>query len=125
MTADEGTASILVEQHAEVALSLTADAIVLSAADVHRARSQTCSRSDNARPLDRAAPDGGSIISGQSSEWDTRAAALITYHWTLGSLGRSQRHKLAQDRFVACQESSAARSEPIGRVAGHLANARR
>jgi branched-chain amino acid transport system ATP-binding protein len=41
MTADEGTAFILVEQHAEVALSLTADAIVLErGAIVHRARSQ-------------------------------------------------------------------------------------
>ena len=41
MTADEGTAFILVEQHAEVALSLTDDAIVLErGAIVHRARSQ-------------------------------------------------------------------------------------
>jgi branched-chain amino acid transport system ATP-binding protein len=41
MTADEGTAFILVEQHAEVALSLTTDAIVLErGAIVHRARSQ-------------------------------------------------------------------------------------
>src|SRR5882757_7532053 len=41
MTADEGTAFILVEQHAEVALSLTSDAIVLErGAIVHRARSQ-------------------------------------------------------------------------------------
>jgi branched-chain amino acid transport system ATP-binding protein len=41
MTADEGTAFILVEQHAEVALSLTEDAIVLErGAIVHRARSQ-------------------------------------------------------------------------------------
>jgi branched-chain amino acid transport system ATP-binding protein len=41
MTADEGTAFILVEQHAEVALSLTAEAIVLErGAIVHRARSQ-------------------------------------------------------------------------------------
>jgi len=41
MTADEGTAFILVEQHAEVALSLTADAIVLERGNiVHRARSQ-------------------------------------------------------------------------------------
>ncbi len=40
MTADEGTAFILVEQHAEVALSLTDDAIVLErGAIVHRARS--------------------------------------------------------------------------------------
>ncbi len=41
MTADEGTAFILVEQHAEVALSLTDDAIVLERGSiVHRARSQ-------------------------------------------------------------------------------------
>jgi len=41
MTADEGTAFILVEQHAEVALSLTRDAIVLERGSiVHRARSQ-------------------------------------------------------------------------------------
>jgi branched-chain amino acid transport system ATP-binding protein len=41
LTADEGTAFILVEQHAEVALSLTSDAIVLErGAIVHRAHSQ-------------------------------------------------------------------------------------
>jgi branched-chain amino acid transport system ATP-binding protein len=41
MTADQGTAFVLVEQHAEVALSLTADAIVLERGSVvHRARSQ-------------------------------------------------------------------------------------
>jgi branched-chain amino acid transport system ATP-binding protein len=41
LTADEGTAFVLVEQHAEVALSLTSDAIVLErGAIVHRARSQ-------------------------------------------------------------------------------------
>jgi len=41
MAADEGTAFILVEQHAEVALSLTRDAIVLERGSiVHRARSQ-------------------------------------------------------------------------------------
>jgi len=40
MTADEGMAVILIEQHAEVALSLTQDAIVLErGAIVHRARS--------------------------------------------------------------------------------------
>jgi branched-chain amino acid transport system ATP-binding protein len=40
MTADEGTAFILIEQHVEVALSLTADAIVLERGSiVHRARS--------------------------------------------------------------------------------------
>jgi branched-chain amino acid transport system ATP-binding protein len=41
MTADEGTAFILVEQHAQVALSLTGNAIVLERGSiVHRARSQ-------------------------------------------------------------------------------------
>jgi branched-chain amino acid transport system ATP-binding protein len=41
MTADEGTAFILVEQHAELALSLTDEAIVLERGSiVHRARSQ-------------------------------------------------------------------------------------
>jgi branched-chain amino acid transport system ATP-binding protein len=41
MTADEGTAFILVEQHTEVALSLTDDAIVLERGNiVHRARSR-------------------------------------------------------------------------------------
>jgi len=41
MTTEEGTAFILVEQHAEVALSLTDDAIVLERGSiVHRARSQ-------------------------------------------------------------------------------------
>jgi branched-chain amino acid transport system ATP-binding protein len=40
LTAEQGTAFILVEQHAEVALSLTAEAIVLErGAIVHRARS--------------------------------------------------------------------------------------
>jgi branched-chain amino acid transport system ATP-binding protein len=40
MTADEGTAFILIEQHAEVALSLTRDAIVIERGNiVHRARS--------------------------------------------------------------------------------------
>jgi len=40
MTADEGTAFVLIEQHAEVALSLTHDAIVLERGTiVHRARS--------------------------------------------------------------------------------------
>jgi branched-chain amino acid transport system ATP-binding protein len=40
MIADEGTAFVLIEQHAEVALSLTADAIVLERGSiVHRARS--------------------------------------------------------------------------------------
>jgi branched-chain amino acid transport system ATP-binding protein len=41
MTADQGTAFILVEQHAELALSLTDDAIVLErGAIMHRARSR-------------------------------------------------------------------------------------
>ena len=41
LTADEGTAFILVEQHAEVALSLTREAIVLErGAIAHRARSE-------------------------------------------------------------------------------------
>jgi branched-chain amino acid transport system ATP-binding protein len=41
MTADEGTAFVLVEQHAEVALSLTDEAVVLERGSiVHRARSQ-------------------------------------------------------------------------------------
>jgi branched-chain amino acid transport system ATP-binding protein len=41
MTADEGTAFILVEQHAEIALSLTQEAIVLERGRiVHRARSR-------------------------------------------------------------------------------------
>jgi len=41
MTADEGTAFILVEQHAEIALALTQDAIVLERGTiVHRARSR-------------------------------------------------------------------------------------
>jgi branched-chain amino acid transport system ATP-binding protein len=41
MTADEGTACILVEQHAEIALSLTEDAIVLERGSIaHRARSR-------------------------------------------------------------------------------------
>jgi branched-chain amino acid transport system ATP-binding protein len=41
MTADEGTAFILVEQHAEVALSLTDEAVVIERGSiVHRARSR-------------------------------------------------------------------------------------
>jgi branched-chain amino acid transport system ATP-binding protein len=41
MTSDEGTAFILVEQHAEVALSLTEHAVVLERGSiVHRARSR-------------------------------------------------------------------------------------
>jgi branched-chain amino acid transport system ATP-binding protein len=52
MTADEGTAFILVEQHAEVALSLARDSIVLERGSiVYRARSQQL-RNDQAT-LDR------------------------------------------------------------------------
>jgi branched-chain amino acid transport system ATP-binding protein len=52
MTADQGTAFILVEQHAEVALSLTDDAIVLErGAIAHRARSRDLLRDHAA--LDR------------------------------------------------------------------------
>ena len=41
MMKDEGTAVILVEQHAEIALSLTEDAIVLERGNIaHRARSR-------------------------------------------------------------------------------------
>ena len=62
MTADEGTAFILVEQHAEVALSLTDDAIVLErGAIVHRARSQDLLK-DHAT-LDRLI--GMSVVAGQ------------------------------------------------------------
>ena len=52
MTADEGTAFILVEQHAEVALSLTEDAVVLERGSiVHRARSRDLLRDQDT--LDR------------------------------------------------------------------------
>jgi branched-chain amino acid transport system ATP-binding protein len=52
MTADEGTAFILVEQHAELALSLTDNAIVLERGSiVHRARSQALL--DDQATLDR------------------------------------------------------------------------
>jgi branched-chain amino acid transport system ATP-binding protein len=62
MTADEGTAFILVEQHAEVALSLTGDAIVLERGTiVHRARSQDLLK-DQAT-LDRLI--GMSVVGGQ------------------------------------------------------------
>jgi branched-chain amino acid transport system ATP-binding protein len=62
MTADEGTAFILVEQHAEVALSLTDDAIVLERGTiVHRARSQDLLK-DQAT-LDRLI--GMSVVAGQ------------------------------------------------------------
>jgi branched-chain amino acid transport system ATP-binding protein len=63
MTADEGTAFILVEQHAEVALSLTADAIVLERGSiVHRARSQDLL--EDQATLDRLI--GISVISDQN-----------------------------------------------------------
>jgi branched-chain amino acid transport system ATP-binding protein len=62
MTADEGTAFILVEQHAEVALSLTSDAVVLERGTiVHRARSQDLLK-DQAT-LDRLI--GMSVVGGQ------------------------------------------------------------
>jgi branched-chain amino acid transport system ATP-binding protein len=62
MTADEGTAFILVEQHAEVALSLTGDAIVLERGTiVHRAPSQDLLK-DQAT-LDRLI--GMSVVGGQ------------------------------------------------------------
>jgi branched-chain amino acid transport system ATP-binding protein len=62
MTADEGTAFILVEQHAEVALSLTSDAVVLERGTiVHRARSQDLLK-DQAT-LDRLI--GMSVVDGQ------------------------------------------------------------
>jgi branched-chain amino acid transport system ATP-binding protein len=52
MTADEGTAFVLVEQHAELALSLTDEAIVLERGSiVHRARSQELLK--DAATLDR------------------------------------------------------------------------
>ena len=44
MIADEGTAVILIEQHAEVVLSLTRDAVVMErGVIVHRAPRATCS----------------------------------------------------------------------------------
>jgi branched-chain amino acid transport system ATP-binding protein len=52
MTADEGTAVILIEQHAEVVLSLTRDAVVMErGVIVHRASSQELL--DDAATLDR------------------------------------------------------------------------
>jgi branched-chain amino acid transport system ATP-binding protein len=64
MTADEGTAFILVEQHAEVALSLTSGAIVLErGAIMHRARSQDLLK-DHAT-LDRLIGMAVSEISGR------------------------------------------------------------
>src|SRR5262245_13335272 len=65
MTADEGTAFVLVEQHAEVALSLSADAIVLERGSiVHRAHSQDLLREE--ATLERLiglrlAEEGGSV----------------------------------------------------------------
>ena len=57
MIEDEGTAIILVEQHAEVALSLTQEALVMErGAIVHRAPSrEAAQRCGDARPADRAA----------------------------------------------------------------------
>jgi branched-chain amino acid transport system ATP-binding protein len=41
MTADEGTADVLVEQHAEIALALAADAVVLERGRIaHRSSSR-------------------------------------------------------------------------------------
>jgi branched-chain amino acid transport system ATP-binding protein len=52
MTADEGTAVILIEQHADVVLSLTRDAVVMErGVIVHRARSRDLL--DDAATLDR------------------------------------------------------------------------
>src|SRR5262249_48620203 len=52
MTVDEGTAFVLVEQHAEVALSLTDEAIVLERGSiVHRVRAQDWLK--DPAPLDR------------------------------------------------------------------------
>jgi branched-chain amino acid transport system ATP-binding protein len=52
MTADEGTAMILIEQHADVVLSLTGDALVMErGVIVHRARSRDLL--DDAATLDR------------------------------------------------------------------------
>ena len=62
MTADEGTAFILVEQHAEVALSLTDHAIVLERGTiVHRAPSQDLLKDQTT--LDRLI--GMSVVGGQ------------------------------------------------------------
>jgi branched-chain amino acid transport system ATP-binding protein len=74
MTADEGTAFVLVEQHAEVALALTDEALVLERGSiVHRARSQDLLR-DQAM-LDRliglrlteATGAAGEVVSGIDS----------------------------------------------------------
>jgi branched-chain amino acid transport system ATP-binding protein len=52
MTADEGTAVILIEQHADVVLLLTRDAVVMErGVIVHRARSRDLL--DDAATLDR------------------------------------------------------------------------
>jgi branched-chain amino acid transport system ATP-binding protein len=52
MTADEGTAVILIEQHADVVLSLTRDAVVMERGIIaHRARSRDLL--DDAATLDR------------------------------------------------------------------------
>ena len=60
MIAEEGTAVILVEQHAEIALSLTEHAVLLErGAIVHRARSRGSAEGPrHARPLHRAAGGG-------------------------------------------------------------------
>jgi branched-chain amino acid transport system ATP-binding protein len=60
MIADEGTAVILIEQHAEVVLSLTRDAVVMErGVIVHRAPvARAARRCRDARPADRAAHRG-------------------------------------------------------------------
>ena len=62
MMTDEGTASILVEQHTDLALSLTDDAVVIErGAIVHRgARPSSAGRRD-ARALRRPAHRGGGV----------------------------------------------------------------
>ena len=69
MTADEGTAFILVEQHAELALSLTDEAIVLERGSiVHRARSQDLLKDE--ATLDRLI---GLRLAGQGVDGDHHA----------------------------------------------------
>ena len=65
MIADEGTAFILVEQHAELALSLTENAIVLERGSdrAPRALGGAAEGSRHARPPDRAA-GGRDLIGG-------------------------------------------------------------
>ena len=59
MIADEGTAVILIEQDAEVVLSLTRDAVVMErGVIVHRAPSRELLDDAATRPADRAAHRG-------------------------------------------------------------------